>query len=82
MIRDEAVAKNALSLLENADRLLMESIALVKERCPREESKQFLAGMSHVLGNLFFRVMEPIYREHPSLAPPDTSKDFLDSWNK
>lgn len=82
MIRDEVVAKNALSLLENADRLLMESIALVKERCPLEETKQFQAGMSHVLGNLFFRVMEPIYREHPSLAPPDTPKYFLDRWSQ
>jgi hypothetical protein len=38
--------------------------------------------MAHVQGRLFFLVMEPIYREHPSLAPPDAPQEFLDAWKK
>jgi len=38
--------------------------------------------MAHVLGRLFFLVMEPIYRVHPSLAPPDTPREFSDAWNR
>ena len=81
MIRDDEVAKGALSLSENAHKLLMESLALVREKCTPEESKEFQGAMAQVLGRLFFLVIEPIYREHPSLAPPDTPQQFLDSWN-
>ncbi len=82
MIRDEAVAKNTLDLMNRAHTLLMDSLRLVQENCSDEEYKEFQRGMAHVLGRLFFLVMEPIYREHPSLAPPDTPKEFIDSWVK
>lgn len=82
MIREDTVAKNALSLMENAHALLMQSLALVREKCDQDDSNEFRAAMAQVLGRLFFLVMEPIYREHPTLAPPDTPREFLDSWNK
>lgn len=82
MIRNDAVAKDALSLMENAHALLMQSLALVREKCNHDDSNEFRAAMAQVLGRLFFLVMEPIYREHPTLAPPDTPREFLDSWSK
>ena len=82
MIQDEAVAKDALSLLESANGLLSKSLALVQEKSIPEEYQVFRGAMAQVLGRLFFLVMEPIYRQHPSLAPADTPKEFLDSWNK
>ena len=82
MIRDGAVAKDAVSLMEEAHGLLMESLALVRGKCTEEESKEFQAAMAQVLGRLFFLVLEPIYREHPFLAPPETPQQFLDSWPK
>ena len=68
MIRDNAVAKDALSLMENANALLTKSLALVREKSTPEEYKDFQAAMAQVLGWLFFLVMEPIYRQHPSLV--------------
>jgi hypothetical protein len=82
MIRDEAVAKDALALMEKSHTLLMETLPLVREKCTPEESKQFQAAIAQVLGRLFFLVVKPIYAEHPALAPPDTPQQFLDSWNK
>lgn len=82
MIRDEAVATNALSLMENANGLLTESLKIVKAQCPPKEAKEFQTAMAHVSGRLFFLVMEPIYRLHPSLARPNTPKEFLDSWGQ
>jgi hypothetical protein len=82
MIRDDAVAKDALSLMENAHASLMQSLTLVREKCTQEDSNEFRAAMAQVLGRLFFLVMEPIYREHPALAPPDTPREFLDLWNR
>ncbi len=82
MIRDDRVAKDALSLLENANGSLTKSLALVREQSTAEEYNEFRGAMAQVLGRLFFLVMEPIYREHPSLMPADTPQEFRDSWSK
>lgn len=82
MIQDDTVAKDALSLLESANGLLSKSLGLVQEKSTSEEYQVFRGAMAQVQGRLFFLVMEPIYRQHPSLAPADTPKEFLDSWNK
>ena len=82
MIKDEAIAKSALGCISEAHDLLMQSLRIVEARCSDEEYKIFQTRMAQILGQLFFLVMEPIYREHPLLAPPETPKDFLDSWRK
>lgn len=69
MIRDNSTAKSALDLMNKAHTLLMDSLKLVQANCSDEEYNKFQTEMAHVLGRLFFLVMEPIYREHPSLAP-------------
>lgn len=82
MIRDDRIAKDALSLLENANGSLTKSLALVREQSAAEEYNEFRGAMAQVLGRLFFLVIEPIYREHPSLTPADTPREFWDSWSK
>jgi hypothetical protein len=82
MIKDRTTAKNALDLVNKGHGLLMESLRLVEAECSGEEYKAFQTEMAQVLGQLFFLVMEPIYREHPSLAPLDTPKEFLEAWRK
>jgi hypothetical protein len=49
MIRDDAVAKDALSLMENANAQLTKSLALVREKSTPEEYKDFHAAMAQVL---------------------------------
>jgi hypothetical protein len=80
MIRNEETAKSALELMNSAHKLLMDSLKLVEEKCSNEERKEFERRMAHVLWQLFSVLMDPIYREHPSLAPPDTPKEFMDAW--
>jgi hypothetical protein len=82
MIRDKQTASAAIELMERAHKLLMDSLRFVKANCPDDEYKLYRAGMSQVLGQLFFLVMEPIYRQHPSLAPPDTPQEFAAEWGK
>jgi hypothetical protein len=79
---DKATAKSALDMINKAHGLLMDSLRLVEEKCSDEEYKTFQSEMAQILGQLFFLVMEPIYREHPSLAGSDTPKQFLDAWRK
>jgi hypothetical protein len=82
MIQNEHTARETLEALEKAHKLLMGSLGMVKNRCTEEEYKAFRSGMAQVMGQLFFLVMEPIYREHPSLAPPETPQEFLDQWKR
>jgi hypothetical protein len=82
MITDEAIAKSALDLMSKGHNLLMDSLRLVEKNCSNEEYQAFQSKMAQVLGHLFFLVMEPIYREHPALAPPDTPEEFLGKWSK
>jgi hypothetical protein len=82
MIRDKETASAALQQMENGHKLLMDSLHFVKANCPSDEYKAYRAGMSQVLGQLFFLVMEPIYRQHPSLAPSDTPQEFVKKWTK
>jgi hypothetical protein len=82
MIRDAQTAKLALDLMDQADKLLMESIELVRVNCSDEEHKSYRRAMAHVVGPLFFLVMEPIYGLHPSLAPPGTPREFTEAWAK
>ena len=80
MIRDEQTARAAMDALEKARQLLVDSVDMVKNRCTDEEYKAYHRGVAQVIARIFFLVMEPIYREHPSLAPPDTPQEFLDAW--
>lgn len=82
MIRDRYTAGETLETLEKAHKLLMGALGTVKSRCTEEEYKAFRSKMAQVMGQLFFLVMEPIYREHPSLAPPETPQEFLDQWKR
>jgi hypothetical protein len=82
MIRDKQTASAAIELMERAHKLLMDSLRFVKANCPDDEYKLYGAGMSQVLGQLFFLVMEPIYRQHPSLAPSDSPQEFMTEWSK
>jgi hypothetical protein len=82
MIRDAQTAKLALDLTDQADKLLMKSIEMVRANCSDEEFRSYRRAMSHVVGPLFFLVMEPIYGLHPSLAPPDTPREFTEAWAK
>jgi len=82
MIRDEEIARQAVELASQANRLLNDSLELVRSKCSREESEAYGRAMSHVTGRLFFLVMEPIYCTHLSLAPPDTPPDFLERWRQ
>jgi len=82
MIRDKQTARAALQQIEKAHKLLMDSLGAVKSNCSDDEYKAYRAGMAQVLGHLFFLVMEPIYRQHPSLAPADTPPEFIKRWTQ
>jgi len=82
MIRDARTAQRVLESMNEAHKLLMDSLALVRTNCSKEEHNEYQAAMAHVVGRLFFLLMEPIYRQHPSLVPPNTPREFVEAWAK
>jgi hypothetical protein len=72
MIRNAGLARQAVELARQANKLLIDSLEFVRSNCSSEEYEAYKHGIAHVAGPLFFVVMEPIYRVHHSLAPPDT----------
>ncbi len=82
MIRDEIIAKQVLRLTEDARALLIKVLEVVRANCTEQEMHEFESGIAQVKGQLFFNVMEPLYREHPALAPADTPPQFIERWNR
>jgi hypothetical protein len=82
MIHEPQTAKRVLELMCEAHNSLSASLEVVRLNCPDEEYKEYRKGMAQVLGRLFFLLMNPIYHEHPYLAPADAPAEFTESWNK
>jgi len=82
MIRNAETARQAVELARQANKLLIDSLKLVRSNCSNEEYEAYKPGIAHVTGPLFFLVMDPIYRVHPSLAPADTPAEFLERWRR
>jgi hypothetical protein len=69
VIENPEVAAKVDVAIREAYRVLDDSAALVRERCSEEETKNYLQQVGNVLYELIFRMMEPLYKEHPELKP-------------
>ncbi|SOF00390.1 hypothetical protein SAMN05446635_8447 [Burkholderia sp. OK233] len=48
-----------------------DAIILVQDRCPDDEFKEFRLAMGTLLDRLYVLGLEPLYEEHPDIAPPE-----------
>lgn len=69
MIKDKQIAKEVYDLMLTHYQQLNESVIKVMERCSEEEFKEYRFAVGHILGEEFFQVIEPLYKEHPELKP-------------
>jgi hypothetical protein len=69
VIENPEVAAKVDIAIREAYRVLDDSAALVREQCSEEEIKNYLQQVGNVLYELIFRMMEPLYKEHPGLKP-------------
>lgn len=68
MKRDIAETINNLMLEYGAK--LDESVRLVMENCGKDEFDRYRSAVGQMMGTMLLDVMNPIYREHPDLKPP------------
>ena len=50
---------------------LDESLMLVQEKSSKSEFKEYRRAVGKIMGYMLTEVMNVIYREHPSLRPPE-----------
>jgi hypothetical protein len=70
MITDKIIAKEVGTRILEANRLLNESVLLVDEQCSKAEAEKFKLAVAQVMAELLFSVVNPLYRQHPDIAPP------------
>ena len=69
--------KNRETAVELSNRLLKvsgainETIILVQKSCPNDEFKEFRLAMGRLVDRLYVLGLEPLYEEHPEIAPPE-----------
>ncbi len=69
MIEDLEVAKLVAKHLQDSYRLLDDSAAEVRERCSAAEIDDYIQRVGKVCAEIIFELMEPLYLQHPQLAP-------------
>lgn len=69
MITDGDIAKQVSESAAAVYRLINDALIAAKEHCPEHEFRRLRDGMGRVLGELLLEVLNPLYRDHPDLAP-------------
>ena len=70
-ISDPVVAEEISSIMLGFTKKLEESTELVRRSCSAEESKVYKKAAATIYIEMFVNVLEPLYKKHPSLKPPN-----------
>jgi hypothetical protein len=71
MINDIAVARQVNALMIDFGGRLNDSVHLVADTCSTEEFQLYRRAVASVMAEMLTEVMNPLYRLHPSLKPPE-----------
>jgi hypothetical protein len=71
LIEDPETAKYVSNLFLSINDQMDESIRAVENRVSTEEYKVYKRGIGYVMYEVFAKILEPLYKQHPSLKPPD-----------
>jgi len=71
MITDSQSANKISELMLDVFSRIGQSAKSVRRDCPKDEAEKYLLAISKVAGAIVLDVLEPLYKEHPDLKPPD-----------
>jgi hypothetical protein len=71
MIKNSEIAKDVSDLFLDFNGRLNESVEKVGQSCSAEEFASYRRRAAKLINAVFEAILEPIYREHPDLKPPD-----------
>lgn len=70
MFENEQTARYVLERFLNLNGQMDQTIIAIKSRTSPEEYRAFKKSVGYVMYEVFDKVIEPICKRHPSLAPP------------
>jgi hypothetical protein len=71
MIEKDDIAVGVKKALQDAYRILEDSIWLVNNNCSAAEADVYRQKIGTIFGSIVFDLMEPLYERHPELKPAD-----------
>jgi hypothetical protein len=71
MISDQIISRQVSDLMLDVFQRIDESLALVRRTCPPEEAAAYQKATGRIVGPIVMDVLEPLYRQHPELSPPN-----------
>lgn len=71
MIDNISVAKQISDLMLDCGGKLDKSVALVGDKCSSEELQLYRRAVGRIMGEILLEVLNPLYKMHPSLRPPE-----------
>ena len=71
MIKNADVAASIDQALQDAFRILGESIGSVNTNCSEAEAANYREKIGDIFYIIVFKLLEPLYEEHPQLKPPE-----------
>ncbi len=69
-IKAEAVAAVIAEKLHTSFNLLGDSLILARENASEQDAKTFSDGVGDAFYAIVFKLLEPLYEQHPHLKPP------------
>jgi len=69
MISDRDVAEKICNKILDANASLDQAIALAMDAAPEEEARRIRQVIGRISGELLLNLLNPLYREHPSMKP-------------
>ena len=70
-ITDEQAATEVSEAMQEVFERLGRSLLYVNERCDEDEARAYRERVGDLFYNLIFKVLEPLYVDHPQLRPKD-----------
>jgi hypothetical protein len=64
------LARKVSSEMQDIQGRLRAALTAIRDGCPDEEFKRYRFGFANAMASIFLEVLEPIFKEHPSLEPP------------
>ena len=71
MVTDVETAKRVSEIMFEISKRLSESVDVVRSVAPPEEVKAYALGIGHVLTDIMYEVLNPVFARNPSIEPKE-----------
>lgn len=82
MIKDHQVAEKLIGDVQQALKIINESIITVMNSCSQEEFQEYRLASAHAMAEVFEKLLDPLCNDHPDLDPLNQKNEEPQSRNE